>query len=117
MKTLHPVECYAMRIVETKTGKTLIYTADSGYLPGFIPFSKDADVLLADTNFFNGMENHRVHMTASEVGKIAKEAGIKKLILTHLPQEGDLELLKAQAINETPETEVILAEKDLIIEI
>lgn len=117
MKTLHPVECYAMRIVETKTGKTLIYTADSGYLPGFIPFSKDAEVLLADTNFFNGMENHRVHMTASEVGKIAKEAGIKKLILTHLPQEGDLELLKAQAINETPETEVILAEKDLIIEI
>lgn len=79
MKTLHPVECYAMRIVETKTGKTLIYTADSGYLPGFIPFSKDADVLLADTNFFNGMENHRVHMTASEVGKIAKEAGIKNL--------------------------------------
>lgn len=117
MKTLHPVECYAMRITETKTGKILIYTADSGYLPDFIPFSKDADVLLADTNLFNGMENHRVHMTASEVGKIAKEADVKKVILTHLPQVGDLELLKAQAINETPTTEIILAEKDLIIEI
>lgn len=117
MRTLHPVECYAMRIVETKTGKTLVYTADSGYLPEFIPFSKDADVLLADTNFFNGMENHRVHMTATEVGKIAKEASVRQVILTHLPQVGDLELLKAQAVNETPTTEILLAEKDLVIEI
>ncbi|SDQ50736.1 MBL fold metallo-hydrolase [Carnobacterium viridans] len=117
MKTLHPVECYAMRINEIKTGKTLVYTADSGYLSDFISFSKDADVLLADTNFFNGMENHRVHMTASEVGKIANEANVKKVILTHLPQEGDLQLLKAQAISEAPTTEIRLAKKDLIIEI
>jgi ribonuclease BN (tRNA processing enzyme) len=117
MRTLHPVECYAMRIVEIKTGKILVYTADSGYLPDFITFSKEADVLLADTNFFNGMENHRVHMSAAEVGRIAKEADVKKVILTHLPQVGDLELLKAQVINETPKTEIILAEKDLVIEI
>ncbi|WP_407389511.1 MBL fold metallo-hydrolase [Carnobacterium jeotgali] len=117
MKTLHPVECYAMKIVEMKTGKTLVYTADSGYLPELIPFSKDADILLADTNFFNGMENHRVHMTASEVGRIAKVAEVKKVILTHLPQVGDLELLKAQAVNEAPKTEIIVAEKDLTIEI
>jgi len=117
MRTLHPVECYAMRIVEIKTGKVLVYTADSGYLPDFITFSKEADVLLADTNFFNGMENHRVHMSAAEVGRIAKEADVKKVILTHLPQVGDLELLKAQVINETPKTEIILAEKDLVVEI
>ncbi|SIO05585.1 Ribonuclease BN, tRNA processing enzyme [Carnobacterium alterfunditum] len=117
MRTLHPVECYAMRIVEIKTGKILVYTADSGYLPDFVTFSKEADVLLADTNFFNGMENHRVHMSAAEVGRIAKEADVKKVILTHLPQVGDLELLKAQVINETPKTEIILAEKDLVIEI
>ena len=117
MRTLHPVECYAMRIVEIKTGKILVYTADSGYLPDFITFSKEADVLLADTNFFNGMENHRVHMSAAEVGRIAKEADVKKVILTHLPQVGDIELLKAQVINETPKTEIILAEKDLVVEI
>lgn len=117
MRTLHPVECYAMRIVEIKTGKILVYTADSGYLPDFITFSKEADVLLADTNFLNGMENHRVHMSAAEVGRIAKEADVKKVILTHLPQVGDHELLKAQVINETPKTEIILAEKDLVIEI
>jgi ribonuclease BN (tRNA processing enzyme) len=117
MKTLHPVPCYALRIKEIDTGKVLVFTADSGYLPEFIPFSKDADVLLADTNLFMGMENHRIHMTSIEVARIAREANIPKLILTHLPQEVDLELLRAQAINESPETEVILAKKDLVITI
>ncbi len=117
MKTLHPVPCYAIRVKEINTGRVLVFTADSGYLPQFIPFSQDADVLLADTNFFKGMENHRVHMTSIEVARIAKEAKIPKLILTHLPQEADLDLLKAQAINESPKTEVILAKKDLIIHI
>ncbi|MCA9767039.1 MAG: MBL fold metallo-hydrolase [Carnobacterium sp.] len=117
MKTLHPVPCYAMRIVEVKTGKVFIFTADSGYLPQFIPFSQDADVLLADTNLFEGMENHRIHMTSIEVARIAREAKVPKLILTHLPQHGDLDLLKAQAVNESPDTEVLLAKKDLVIHI
>ena len=117
MRTLHPVPCYALRIEEVHTKKVLVFTADSGYLPQFIPFSKGADVLLADTNLFEGMENHRVHMTSIEVARIAKEAKIPKLILTHLPQEGDLELLKAQAVNESPDTEVILAKKDRVLEI
>ncbi|KRN56353.1 MBL fold metallo-hydrolase [Carnobacterium divergens] len=117
MRTLHPVPCFAMRIEEVKTGKVLVYTADSGYLADFIPFSKGADVLLADTNFFEGMENHRVHMTSVEVARIAKEAKVSKLVLTHLPQTGDLELLKAEAINHVENTEVLLAKKDLIIEL
>lgn len=115
MKTLHPVPCFALRIKEIKTGKTLVFTADSGYLEGFIPFAKEAHLLLADTNFFHGMENHRVHMTATEVGRIAKETHVEKLVLTHLPQNGDLTLLKEQAITEFGSKEVILAEKDLVI--
>lgn len=117
MKTLHPVPCFALRIEEVNTGKVLVFTADSGYLEGFIPFSKHADLLLADTNFFHGMENHRVHMTATEVGRIAKEAQVKKLVLTHLPQQGDLDLLKEQAAAEFGSQEVLLAEKDLLITI
>lgn len=117
MKTLHPVPCYALRIKETKSGKVLVFTADSGFLPEFISFSQNADVLLADTNFFEGMENHRVHMTAPEVGRIAKEAKVGTLVLTHLPQQGDLELLRTQAQNEVPEIEVIVAEKNLKVTI
>lgn len=117
MRTLHPVPCFAFRIKETKTGKVLVFTADSGYLEEFVPFAKEADLLMTDTNFFNGMENHRVHMTATEAGRIAKEANVKKLVLTHLPQKGDLQVLKSQAIEEFGSQEVILAAKDLEIDI
>ena len=60
-------------------------------------FVKDADLFLADTYLFDGHENHHAHFTAGEAGKIAKAAGAKRLILSHLPEEGDYDLLKDQA--------------------
>lgn len=112
MKTLHPVPCFALKITERESGKVLVFTADSGYKEEFISFSESADCLLADCNFFKGMENHTVHMTSKECGSIARKAGIKKLILTHLPQEGNLSDLVSQAQEESPESEVLLAQKD-----
>lgn len=99
MKTKHPVPCFAMRIVERATGKVLVFTGDSGYLPAFVEFAHEADVFLADTYLFNGHENHPAHFTAHEAGQLAEKAQVKQLILTHLPQLGDLKLLKAQAID------------------
>lgn len=96
-KTIHPVECYAMRIVEKRSGKVFVFTADSGYMESLNEFVKDADLFLADTYLFDGHENHHAHFTAGEAGKIAKAAGAKRLILSHLPEEGDYDLLKAQA--------------------
>lgn len=115
MKTLHPVPCYAFRIIENKTGKTLVFTADSGYKNEFITFAEDADLLLADSNFYKGMENHSVHMTANECGRIADRANVGQLILTHLPQTGDLNQLVEEAKEEAPNTHVQLAEKDMTV--
>lgn len=97
MKTIHPVPCYAMRIVEEATGKVLVFTGDSGYLESFIEFADQADLFLADTYLFAGNERHHAHFTAKESGEIALAAKVKKLVLTHLPQVGDLKVLKQQA--------------------
>ncbi|KAF1301304.1 MULTISPECIES: MBL fold metallo-hydrolase [Enterococcus] len=97
MKTIHPVTCYAMRFVETSTGKVFVFTGDSGYLETFQEFAKDADLFLADTYLFAGNEKHKAHFTSKESGEIAKQARVKKLVLTHLPQQGELKQLKAQA--------------------
>lgn len=115
MKTLHPVPCFAFRIIENKTGKTLVFTADSGYKNEFISFAEDADLLLADSNFYRGMENHSIHMTANECGRIADRANVGHLILTHLPQTGDLNQLVEEAKEEAPNTHVQLAEKDMTV--
>lgn len=115
LKTIHPVPCYALAITEVATGKKLVFTADSGYLADFVSFSKDADVLLADTNLFHGQEGHKAHMTSYEVGAIAKEANVQKLILTHLPPSGEWEKLLEEAQTAAGDVVVELAEKDLQI--
>ena len=97
LKTVHPVICYAMRIVERATGQVLIYTGDTGYFAELVDFSKDADILLADVYFFKDKANMPNHLSSVEAGEIAAQANVKKLILTHLPQVGDLQVLREEA--------------------
>ncbi|NHI74335.1 hypothetical protein ET006_09705 [Lactococcus garvieae] len=37
------------------------------------------------------------HLSSVEAGEIAAQANVKKLILTHLPQVGDLQVLREEA--------------------
>ncbi|MFK4955295.1 MBL fold metallo-hydrolase [Lactococcus garvieae] len=97
LKTVHPVICYAMRIVERATGQVLIYTGDTGYFAELVDFSKYADILLADVYFFKDKAKMPNHLSSVEAGEIAAQANVKKLILTHLPQVGDLQVLHEEA--------------------
>lgn len=97
LKTVHPVICYAMRIVERATGQVLVYTGDTGYFAELVDFSKDADILLADVYFFKDKAKMPNHLSSVEAGEIAVQANVKKLILTHLPQVGDLQVLREEA--------------------
>lgn len=99
-KTVHPITCYAMRITERKTGQTLVFTGDTGWFNGLVDFSKDADMLLADVYFFSDKLNMPNHLSSVEAGRIAREANVKKLVLTHLPQFGDLAQLRQEAADE-----------------
>ncbi|MGX7205006.1 MBL fold metallo-hydrolase [Enterococcus pingfangensis] len=117
MKTIHPVPCYAMRFVEEKTGAVFVFTGDSGYLESFNEFAKEADLFLADTYLFDGNERHKAHFTAGEAGTFAKNAAVKKLVLTHLPQHGDLAELRRQAAAASEGIPVELAAPHKIFEI
>lgn len=87
LKTNHPVACYGMRITDGES--TLVYTADSAYQDEWIKFSHEADLLLADSNFYAAQNGQAAgHMTSAEVGKIASEANVGEVILTHLPHYG-----------------------------
>lgn len=104
IETVHPVVCYAMRIKEKSTGQIFVFTADTGYFSELVPFAQDADLLLADVYLYEGNENHIAHLTTKEAGHIAVQAGVKKLVLTHMPPlppegipaENHLEILKQQ---------------------
>ncbi len=88
LQTKHAVPCYGMRI--TDGDSTIVYTADSAFQKEWIPFCQDANLLLADTNFYANMDaNDSGHMTSEEVGRIAKGANVDEVILTHLPHFGN----------------------------
>lgn len=96
LKTRHSVPCYGMRITDGTS--TLVYTADSAYQDEWIKFSRDADLLLADTNFYAEQDGAEAgHMTSEEVGTIAASANVKELLLTHLPHYGNHEQLVTEA--------------------
>jgi ribonuclease BN (tRNA processing enzyme) len=72
---------------------------------------------LADTYLFAGNERHKAHFTSKEAGEIAHAAQVKKLMLTHLPQHGDLEQLREEAALAANGIPVELAAVQKIIEI
>ena len=117
VKTVHPVVCYAFRIVERATGQVLVFTGDTGYFDELSDFAKEATLFLADVYFFEGNERHIAHLTSKEAGQIAQTAGVRKLVLTHLPQfapEGIaeanyLEVLRQQAQDYAGDRSVDLA--------
>src|SRR4051794_32949004 len=99
LKTSHPVSCYAMRI--ESSGKVLVYTGDSSFKEEFIEFSHGADVLLCECNFYGSQSGKSAgHMNSIEAGQLVQTAGVKQLILTHLPHYGNLDELITEASGE-----------------
>jgi ribonuclease BN (tRNA processing enzyme) len=107
-KTFHEAFCLAMKI--QIHDKSMIYTADTYYHESLIPFCWDADLLIAETSFYKEIRDAKKygHMNSSEVGTLANEANVGKVILTHLPHFGDVDKLAAE-VSEFYQESVVLA--------
>lgn len=114
LRTIHPVPTYAIRI-ENQKGEILVYTGDTAYFDGLVDFASDADLLIADTNFAADKSGRIWHMTSTQSASLAKDAKVKKLLLSHLPQEISLQQLKQEA--SVIYSDPILAEKGLEIDL
>jgi ribonuclease BN (tRNA processing enzyme) len=110
-RTDHDVYCLGVKI--SYEGKGLVYTADTRYDETLIPYLKDADLLITEASFYTNFDAAKYgHMNAVEAGKLATEAGVKKLLLTHLPHFGDIQVLREEAAL-TFKGEVVLADLGL----
>ena len=81
VKTVHSDESVAYKFME-KT-KSIIITGDCDYDDNLIKFSKNSNLLLIECSFSNDQKVEG-HLVSKECGEIAKQAGVKKLVLTHL---------------------------------
>lgn len=96
MPVRHPVPCRAIRISNGE--KTLVFTGDTNDCDGLAAFAREADLLLADAAFLQQEWHDKLpHMSAYGAGKLAVDAGAKKLYLTHFFQNHALETMEKEA--------------------
>jgi ribonuclease Z len=66
--------------------KTYAYCSDTGYAPQIIPFIGQADLLYHEATFLESevkLAYKTKHATAQQAARIAKDAGVKRLLLGH----------------------------------
>lgn len=77
-------------VVEEVRGRKIVYTGDTEKLEKTVEVSKGADLLIHEATFTNDIiEEKYGHTSARQAAQIAKEAGVKKLVLTHLSRRYD----------------------------
>ena len=81
IKTIHSENSVAYKFKEQD--KSLVISGDCDFDENLVKFSKNSDILLLECSFPNSMKVEG-HLIPKECGLIAKNAGVKKLILTHL---------------------------------
>lgn len=69
-------------VAVVKPGIKVVYSGDTEPCENVVKISKEADLLIHDSTFFEVMED-RMHSGAKEAARIAKKANVKNLILTH----------------------------------
>lgn len=84
-RTTHPVACFAIKVEEITTHKVVVYTADSAWNNDLVEFAGGADLLIADCNYADEEGNNDLHMTSSQVARLANEANVKQLVPVHIP--------------------------------
>lgn len=94
----HPVPTWAMRVEHR--GATLAYSGDTGPTDALVEIARDADLALFESSFEQGRDDATpadLHLTGREAGEHATRAGVRRLVLTHLPPWNDPDVSLAAA--------------------
>ena len=71
-------------IAKIEKGKKIVYSGDTMPSRNVTKLAENADLLIHDSTFFEESEKAHRHASIDDVIKIAKEANVKEIILTHI---------------------------------
>ena len=81
----HPTESYGMRITDP-SGATFVYSGDTGACDALVELARGADVFLCEASWPHSPPHPPdLHLSGTEAGQAAAMAGVRELLLTHIP--------------------------------
>jgi ribonuclease BN (tRNA processing enzyme) len=109
----HRSESIAYRL--DAEGGALVYTGDTEYSRSLVELARGADTLLIECSFPAEVPV-RGHLTPEGVARIASEAGVRRVVLTHIyPAADELDLVTE--VGRGFEGEILVAEDGLAFEV
>ena len=131
----HPpvTECFALRFEHG--GRSVVFSADTAFFPPLAEFARGADILVHEAMLEDGVERLvartgngarlREHLFAShsfaeEAGRIASDAGVRRLVLNHLipaddPAIGEVDWI--DAVRKTWSGDLTIARDGLVVQL
>lgn len=113
---IHPAqESHALRVEDPATGKVLAFSGDSGWTEELIAAAEGADLFLCEAAWGPTAEGmpEGMHLSGAQAGRIAREAGVTKLVLVHIQPWTDAQATLEAARAEFDGEVVLGAAKDV----
>ena len=102
--TIHSSRIQSVGYRFESDSSTLVFSGDADYDESLAKFAHGAEVLIIDCSFPDALKING-HLSAGECGRVAAEAGVKRLVLSHLypvPEGQETRVAEAQAQCECP---------------
>ncbi len=100
-RTAHPVETMGIRVDlgEGASERSVAYSADTGPAWSLGRLGEGIDLGICEATWLqsDGFEVDDLHMTAEQAGRLAREDGVGRLLVTHVPPTGSVSLAVAEA--------------------
>jgi len=110
----HSIDAIGYRI--EAAGKILCYTGDTEINDNLITLAKNAHVLLTECSGING-ETLAGHMRPTDIARVAREAGVRTVVVTHYPGSDSERQKRVAQLKEEFYGEVVAAHDLLTYEI
>ena len=115
MKTPHTPESHAVHVRDA-AGKTLVYSADTGFAETIAAFANMVDLFILECSFVIDKPIEK-HLELAEAMFLIRKAKPKRAVLTHFYPEWDGVDFEAEVAKFSPFCEVVQAEDGLVVEI
>ncbi|CDX60754.1 putative hydrolase [Mesorhizobium plurifarium] len=131
----HPpvTDCFALRFEHG--GRSMVFSADTAFFPPLAGFARGADILVHEAMLAEGVERlvartgngarlrehlFASHSLAEQAGRIASDAGVRRLVLNHLIPADDPAIGEADwtaAVRKTWAGDLTIARDGLVVEL